>query len=202
MVLAQSSFVLRIAESVENLSRRDYPLAWTQHVTLGPPFLERGVTEFRIPDVRSMSIEGIESGPELASTFTSRAVSGGFVTHMIDPGREHGYFVAYSPSSRILHGYVWNRSDFPWLGVWEENHFRKHSPWNGETLAQGMEFGVSPFPESRREMIKREKLFDTPCYRWIPARSEITTEYCAFLCESEALPVDVLWNNEQTVTFL
>jgi hypothetical protein len=57
--LAEGSFVLKITETLENSSARDYPTAWTQHVTLGPPFLEQGVTQFTIPDVRSMSLEGL-----------------------------------------------------------------------------------------------------------------------------------------------
>jgi hypothetical protein len=40
-----------------------------------------------------------------------------------------------------------------------------------------MEFGVSPMPESRREMIARGTLFDVPAFRWIPARSRVTAEY-------------------------
>src|SRR3954470_17565834 len=46
-----------IAESVTNLSATDRPIAWTQHVTLGPPFLERGVTQFRASATRSKSFE-------------------------------------------------------------------------------------------------------------------------------------------------
>jgi len=38
---------VRIAELVKNLSSSDRPIAWTQHVTLGPPFPEKGSTEFR-----------------------------------------------------------------------------------------------------------------------------------------------------------
>ena len=56
-------------------------------------------------------------------------------------------------------GYVWKRADFPWTGIWEENHSRRNPPWNGKTLTRGMEFGVSPMPESRREMIDRRSLF-------------------------------------------
>src|SRR5579872_3887151 len=36
-----------LSETVENLSILDRPIAWTEHVTLGPPFLEKGVTQFR-----------------------------------------------------------------------------------------------------------------------------------------------------------
>ena len=199
--LAEGSFVLKITETLENSSARDYPTAWTQHVTLGPPFLEQGVTQFTIPDVRSMSLEGVESGPELVSTFSSSETAGGFVTHLLDPAREHGYFMGYSTSRQLLHGYVWVRADFPWIGIWEEVRCRQYAPWNGETVARGMEFGVSPFPESRKEMINRGELFGTPCYRWIPAQSSVTTEYCAFLCERDVMPNEVLWDNDRTVTF-
>ena len=27
-----------------------------------------------------------------------------------------------SPASKLAFGYVWRRADFPWLGIWEENH--------------------------------------------------------------------------------
>lgn len=97
--LVPSSTILRIQERVDNRSATDRPIAWTQHATIGPPFLKRGVTEFRIPDVKAMSLEGEEVGPEQASTFTTAERSGGFVTHLIDASREHGFFLAFSPES-------------------------------------------------------------------------------------------------------
>src|SRR2546425_8749464 len=45
-----------VNEMVENLSALDRPIAWTQHVTLGPPFLERGSTEFRVPATTSQAL--------------------------------------------------------------------------------------------------------------------------------------------------
>src|SRR5947209_1593487 len=38
---------VRIREKIESLLAFDRAIGWTQHVTLGPPFLENGVTEFR-----------------------------------------------------------------------------------------------------------------------------------------------------------
>src|ERR1700683_4781368 len=35
---------LKIRKSVENLAAWDRPIGWTQHVTLGPPFIEKGIT--------------------------------------------------------------------------------------------------------------------------------------------------------------
>ena len=47
-----------IRESVENLSATDRAVGWTQHVTIGPPFLEKGRTEFRLSADRSMVFPG------------------------------------------------------------------------------------------------------------------------------------------------
>ena len=44
-----------------------------------------------------------------------------------------------------------------------------------------MEFGVSPFPETRKAMLDRGKLFGVPGHRWIPAGSSVTVEYSAIV---------------------
>ena len=46
--------IVRIRETVRNLLSMDRSIAWTQHVTLGPPFIEHGVTQLRLPARRSM----------------------------------------------------------------------------------------------------------------------------------------------------
>ena len=45
---------VRIREVVEILSAMDRPLAWTQHVTLSPPFLDPATTQFRASMTRSV----------------------------------------------------------------------------------------------------------------------------------------------------
>jgi hypothetical protein len=37
-------------------------------------------------------------------------------------------------------------------------------------------------------MIERGRLLDTPCFRWLPARSSTEVEYCAFLAPAAAIP--------------
>ncbi len=187
-----------IHETVESMTAFDRPIGWTQHVTLGPPFLEKGVTEFRASATRSRVFEqpfGADDCLVRGATFdwpwAPRAAGGtvdlqrtsadprscAFTTHLMDPAQEDAYFVAFSPASRLAFGYRWKRVDFPWLGIWEENFSRTHAPWNGKALTRGMEFGVSPFPESRRQMVDRGTLFDVPTYRWLPAKSTIEAEY-------------------------
>lgn len=177
--IAQIAFERRIqlapnrilfSETVENLSALDRPIAWTQHVTLGPPFMEYGVTEFRAPVAKSHTLNE------------------GFSTHLMDPHNDRAYFFALCPKTSVLFGYVWNRSDFPWLGIWEENKGREHPPWNRRTVTRGMEFGASPLPESRRQMIDRHSLFGVPAYRWLPAMSKLRAEYYAFITTAKSIP--------------
>ena len=184
---------VRFAETLENVSNADYPVAWTQHVTLGPPFVQRGATGFRAPVGRSYSLDaGAEFGWPHASRdlriYDSAPSSGGFSTHLMDPAREEAFFVAHSAAAGLLFGYRWKRSDFPWLGVWEENHSRQQPPWNGRTLTWGMEFGASPLPESRRKMISRNGMFGEQGYRWLPARSVTKVEYSAFFASAASIP--------------
>jgi hypothetical protein len=201
--------VIRVSEAVENLSATDRPVAWTEHVTLGPPFLENGVTEFRASATRSKVLETtfgtadyltaaavfdwphaprIDGGTEDLRTFSARRTSGAYTAHLMNPADNDAYFVAYSPTHRLSFGYVWSRKDFPWMGIWEENRSRTHRPWNAQTVTRGMEFGVSPFPESRRAMIQRGQLFDVPAYRWIPARKRIEVEYWILCRTADRIP--------------
>jgi hypothetical protein len=202
--------VAAIHEEVENLSAWDRPIAWTQHATLGPPFLEKGRTRFQTSATRSKVIDydftnghcymklGAEFEWPLVPTpdggavdlrvFTDLPVSGAFSTHLMDPAQERAWFTAWNPGCKLAFGYAWKRSDFPWLGIWEENHCRTQAPWNGQTLTRGMEFGVSPFPENRRSMIERGSLFGVPAYRWLPARHILRVDYQVFLMPMEQPP--------------
>jgi hypothetical protein len=111
----------------------------------------------------------------------------------MDPSRDTAFFVAFSPDSRLAFGYVWRRADFPWMGIWEENASRPQPPWNGSTLARGMEFGASPFPETRREMIERGRLFDVATFRWIPAATRVTAEYAIVTQSADEVPETLDW---------
>jgi hypothetical protein len=198
-----------IRESVENLTACDRPIGWTQHVTLGPPFLEKGATMFRSSATRSKVFEGgfgshdyLLAGAEFDWPFGPRisggsadlrlmngdAASSAFTAHLMDPSRGDAFFLAFAPTTQLVFGYIWKQSDFPWMGIWEENCSRVHAPWNGRTLARGMEFGVSPMPETRRQMIERGSMFGTPTYRWLPAKSRIEVEYRAVTARADAIP--------------
>jgi hypothetical protein len=203
---------VRIAESIESLCGFDRAVGWTQHVTLGPPFLEKGVTKFRASATRSRVFESefgtaayLKTGADFdwpaaprsdggiadLRIFNDLPVSSAYTAHLMDQSRDDAYFVAFSPTYRVAFGYVWKTADFPWMGIWEENHSRTNPPWNGKTLTRGMEFGVSPMPESRREMMNRNQLFAAPTYRWLPARNRIQVEYHAVVRNTDSVPEEL-----------
>jgi hypothetical protein len=198
-----------IREIVENLAGTDRPIGWTQHVTLGPPYLQCGATEFRVSASRSKVYEAafgaddyLQIGAEFEWPSAPRVdgsvadlrrfgdvhQSSAYTAHLMDPTRERAFFVAFSPTTRLAFGYVWRRADFPWMGIWEENRSRQGPPWNGRALTCGMEFGVSPFPESRSQMVERSTLFDTRTFRWLPAKGRLDVEYSALALEADCIP--------------
>ena len=197
-VITLADKTMRIRETVENLSVHDRPIAWTQHVTLGPPFLERGRTFFRANASKWCAIgsdgqqqTGFAGDPAdacLREILNNSSSSGGYRAFLMDERQADSYFVAWSPALETALTYSWKRIDFPWLGIWDENHFRQYAPWGGRVLARGLEFGVSPFPVPRREMIERGRLLNTPIYRWIPAKGRLTAEYHAAVVEAKSMP--------------
>ena len=221
--LAQMSFTrsidlhgenIRIRESVTNLADFDRPFGWTQHVTLGPPFLDPLTTEFRASVTKSMVYEpsfGADDYLGPGETFTwpnaprpdgstsdlrkmhPQTPASGFTAHLADPAAENACFVAFSPEHRLAFGYIWKRAEFPWLGIWEENRSRQASPWNGRELTRGMEFGVSPFPESRREMVSRGELFGVPTFGWIEADATQHAEYWISSQAADTIPDRLSW---------
>jgi hypothetical protein len=216
--LAQLSFTrslelygpgVRVREVVENLTAIDRPLAWTQHVTLAPPFLDPAMTEFRASVTHSMVSETDPGesaylaagdcfewpmapcpGGGLADLrgMNRDAPASGYTAHLADQTREDAFFVAFSPRFQLAFGYVWKGADFPWLGIWEENCSRQGSPWDRRTVTRGMEFGASPFPESRQEMIERGSLFGERMYRWLPARGTLHAEYWIVSQNCQTIP--------------
>ncbi|MPZ21015.1 MAG: hypothetical protein GEV06_24400 [Luteitalea sp.] len=205
---------VRIRETVENLSGLDRATGWTQHVTLGSPFLQPGRTCFRASATRSKTFERTfgaddylqadavfdwpmapcrDGGTADLQVFRRAVASSAYTTHLMDPSGDQAFFVAFSPDAQLAVGYVWRRRDFPWLGIWEENCSRSHAPWSGKTVARGMEFGVSPMPEPRRAMIERGRMFDVPTFRWLPAATHVEVEYWVTIHRRETIPEALEW---------
>jgi hypothetical protein len=190
--------VVHVESELENLMGFDRPVNWAEHATIGSPFLEPGVTVVDISGSRSQTrpYPSIENGEvqrrlrpgqdfqwpfapgldgklvDLRQTpehphFLDHAVT------LLNPERELEWVTAINPKKRLIVGYVFKRADYPWLQYWG------HYPPT-QKMARGMEFGTQPFDVPRREAIGTGAMFDTPTYRWLPAKSKIKTRFLLF----------------------
>lgn len=196
IISRQNSSIFYVKEAVTNLTRRDLPFTICEHVTFGPPFLEREVTLFDMPATKGHTFPGVfgqpqrlrmnasfewPAGPGERGVVDLRKMQKGrnsdFSAQLIDPRRDLGWFSAVNPRLGLLVAYAWKRSDFPWVGNWEENFARASAPWKRRSLTRGMEFANGAFPESVRDAVNRGRLFGVPTYAWLPARETVKMGY-------------------------
>lgn len=188
ITVAAGSRVVRVQEWVENLIHSDRPMNWMQHATFGPPFIEPGKTVLDASATRVLTADGAGSvWPHGVNgdlrVFQSKPHSGSYAALLLDPTRSEQFFTLYHPDYRVLIGYTFPSEGNPWLADWQENQMATAIPWDGKTIARGLEFGSSPFAEGLRESVERASLFDTPSYRWIGGKQRLETEFSIFLEE-------------------
>lgn len=194
-------------ETVQNERKADHFFHWVQHVTLGPPFISQRASAAFLPGTRGMTFPFgygnralLQSGKEfrwpnaplrsggrvnLENVLIRRGF--GFVASaLVDPRREWGYVCALNRKHRLLIGYCFRREDFPWVAVWEENRAHSAPPWRKRTETRGLEFGSTPIPSTRRDVVGRGNLFGTETFTCIPGLGRKTIEYVAFLARIPA----------------
>lgn len=194
--LVDGENVIYVESELENLLAFDRPVCWAEHATIGSPFLEPLQTVVDMAARRARTRPHEPNQRPLASrlasfedfTWPMAPLAGGALvdlrappaspnsldhtTALMDPSRELVWVTALHLQKRLLIGYVFRRSEFPWLQTWE------HYPANLK-MARGLEFSTQPFDVPRREAIDT-RLFDTPSYRWLPAKSKIGSRFLLF----------------------
>lgn len=187
-----------IEERVENLCSWDRPICWQQHVSFGPPFCEdgfwanancdRGTTHPESFGIGASLIPNTETHWPLAprkdgghrdyrESLRSDAQANDFSGFRVRPTDELGYFVVGNTRFKFALFYVWPRTFFPWLGVWDERHARAANPWRENVSVRAFEFGASPYPETRRHLLRRPQLFNLPTYLILPAKWTLWVRY-------------------------
>jgi hypothetical protein len=195
--------VVYCEETAVNLASFDRPISWNHHVTFGPPFLEPNVTLFDMPATRSrvcpstfsrnMALQPdseflwpnapTKKGGVLSLRTSAEGRYGHYTAHLLEPSLKTAYIAVCNPRLRLLVLYVFNRSDYPWVGNWEESYNREHAPWKGREFCRGFEFSSTPFPIPRRETVTAGPLFGESTYKWLPARTGMTSKYMIVLVE-------------------
>ena len=194
--------IIYVEETALNLATFDRPISWNQHVTFGPPFLEPNTTLFDMPATRSKVCPSTFStkmslrpnaefrwpkAPQKRGGFLNLRTSekgryGHYTAHLLDPTHKTGFIAVCNPKMGLLVVYLFNRTDFPWVGNWEESYNRVHAPWSGREFCRGFEFSTTPFPIPRRATVTSGPLFGESTYKWLPARTTAKSKYliCMF----------------------
>jgi hypothetical protein len=189
--------VVYVHSELENLMGFDRPVNWAEHATIGSPFLEAGVTVVDISagPSKTRRHSGRPGGlPHRLASFedftwpNAPAIGGGAInvraapktpnsgdhtTTALDPSRKLVFVTALHPVKRLLLGYVFKREESPWIQTWE-NYVAPNE------MARGLEFGTQPFDLPRREVISTGSMFGVPTYRWLPAKSKISSDFLIF----------------------
>lgn len=192
--------VIYIDSELESLLGFDRPVTWGEHATIGGPFLEQGktVTEMSARRAMTRSYESEAVDPpdhhNLADfkefTWPMAPTAGGALidvrvapvitpvmdqtTSLMDPSRRLVFVSAFHPGKQAVFGYVFRREEYPWTQIWDSY------PGAGRRSSRGLEFAVQPFDLPRREVIQTNSMFDTPTYRWLPAKSKIGSSFVMF----------------------
>ena len=204
-----------IEEKVENLCSCDRPLGWQEHVSFGPPFCEegfwasancdRGTTHPQSFGIGASLLPNTETQWPLAPQKDGRscdyreplranAKANDFSGFRVRPSDELGNFLAGNRRLQFALFYLWPRRFFPWLGIWDERHARTEKPWCKNVSVRAFEFGASPYPEIRSNLLLRPRLFDVPTYIILPANQTFWVRYVmgVFAGTSESGDLSVL----------
>ncbi len=194
--------VVYLKETVTNARKLDHFFHWTQHATLGPPFVApedgrvfmsatKGITSPDAYGAQALLASGKEFHWPLAPASSGGEVDlsrclikrglGIVASLVLDPARDVQFVGALNTRHRLLYAYCFHRADYPWVTIWEENCARESPPWNGRAETRGLEFGSAPLPVTRREAFARGPIFGTPTFSTVPARGRLAISYIAFL---------------------
>jgi len=186
--------VVYVESTLENELAFDRPINWAEHGTIGYPFLAPGKTVVDASVGKCMTRPNDGKPPHrlvsgVPFVYPNAPLAKGGMTNLreipnppdsmdhsgcvFDPSRRLGFVTAINLEQRLLLGYLVRREEYPWLQEW------MNYPSN-MALSRGLEFGTQPFDVSRRETVDMGKLFDTPAFRWLPAKSKIGTRYLMF----------------------
>ena len=58
----------------------------------------------------------------------------------------------------------------------------------GGWIGRGVEFATQPFDLPHRDMVELNRMFDSPVYRWLPAKARLEVEYWAVTMRTDSVP--------------
>jgi hypothetical protein len=191
--LSTSEAVMSVKEEVTNENALGRIFNMVQHPTIAPPFLDEntivdcnGVKGFaqggKLPTPEQPSAEWPnalkKSGQQIDLRYLTNDPEPNVVSFAIE--QKHGWVTAVNPRKRLLIGYLWQTTDYPWVSLWRDVR-------DGKPGARGLEFGTTGLHQPYPILVKKGQIWERPLFEYIDAGETISKTYVAFL---KALPED------------
>ena len=190
--LAAKHALLTVTEQVTNNNKLGRVYNMVQHPTIGPPFLDPTTVVDANARKGFMQSSPLPN-PEEPAVYWPQALRDGqpvnlrnltdnpdpnVVSFVID--EEYGWVTAANASRGLLLGYLWKKSDYPWLNIWRHVE-------DGKPLARGLEFGTTGLHQPFEVLLEKGRIFGRPLHAYLDAGQSATRSYAAFLL---AIPSD------------
>ncbi len=201
MRLVEGAALLRVSESVTNTNKRGRVYNMVQHPSIAPPFLDettlvdangrKGFMQSSpLPNPEQQVVhwpEALKNGRPVDLRHLSGDHDPEVVSFIIED--DYGWVSACTPSKGLLIGYIWKRSEYPWLDIWRNAQ-------GGHPVARGLEFGTTGLHQPEAVLVAKGKIFDRLLYSYIDAGQTVTRSYAAFLFR---IPAD--YNGVERVSY-
>jgi hypothetical protein len=180
--------VFFVTEEIKNLNKNGRMFNIVQHVTLGPPFLDKTtlfdnntLQGFEDREDGSLNQDNIvlkwpvaEHNGEKVSLRQFDNEWPDLTSFVYDKNDEYGWVTACNPSKKLMVGYLWRTKEYPWVNFWK-------SMEGGIPMAYAMEFGTTGLHEPFYIVAEKGKIFGRNIYAFIDADEVISKSFTAFL---------------------
>lgn len=158
-----------------------------QHVTIGPPFLSDATRLFSnagpgffqdhsYPDPHRWEYMWPMAKDSLGNSYNLQRSDMDYnyvSTHLIEDSV--GWITAWASELRLLLGYVWYKTDYPWLNVW-------HHTEDGKPVAKGLEFGTTGIGKPYQDLLATDTRFHgSTSFEFLDAGELVEKTFYGFL---------------------
>ncbi len=185
--------VYSVKEVVQNINPLGRMFNMVQHPTLAAPFLNEttvvncnatvGFDQSLYQDIANNVLQwpyAKDSSKNTIDLTNPHPPYNAVFSFIVDKESDYGWITAYSPKHNLLLGYIWKRTDYPWIHLWQ--HYNQ-----GTIQYRGIEFGTAGIHQPFNQIINTATtVFGEKTFSYIDAGETITKNYYSFLHPTES----------------
>ncbi|MBV9963306.1 MAG: hypothetical protein JO072_13765 [Parafilimonas sp.] len=180
--------LFKVEETFTNINSLGRLYNVVQHPTLAAPFLDSktiincnatiGFDQSNYKHATEKRVEFPFAKDDKGNTFNLKKPTINYssvFSFIVDAKNKIGWLTAYSKQHNLLFGYVWKRSDYPWIHLWQ--HFE-----NDKIKYRGLEFGTAGIHQPFKEILNTAtELFGEKTFAYIDAGESVYKKFFSFI---------------------